>query len=376
MFEDIWNGILELTSKFVIPDWGTVIAMLPVLVFAGSVVVIVVLLWKVARAPKPRRGKVRIEPVPPPGVHMPGPSWSPALAALGAFLLFLGLVFGGPLLVIGAIGLSITLLYWLVEAVRLYDHDLGATAPPLPAVTHSGPPAGVHMPGPSFLPFLGAIGMGMLFLGLVFGEWLMAVGLVGFVLSIVGWMTAARAEYVKTEEADVTGHLVNPPDPRPPKMLLTGLAVLLVAGFVIQVGWIPPRAAGGEAPVPSGGVPVEPGGPGEPGASPGEPGASPGEPGASPGAGGGLQLHAKGIAFVETSLTAPADTPFDLHYFNEDAGIPHDVAFKDASGAEVFKSEVITGVADVVVKVPPLAAGTYQYICTIHPNMTGSATVE
>jgi plastocyanin len=75
-------------------------------------------------------------------------------------------------------------------------------------------------------------------------------------------------------------------------------------------------------------------------------------------------------------LTVPADQPFDLHYFNEDAGIPHDVAFKDSSGAEAFKSEVITGVADTVVKVPPLPAGTYQYVCTIHPNMTGSATAQ
>ena len=366
MFEDLWNGILELTSRFVIPDWGSVIAMLPVFIFALTLVVIVVLFWRIWRAPKPRRGKLKVEPVPPPGVHMPGPSWAPPLAALGAFALFLGLVFTGPLLVIGAIVLTITLLYWLVEAVRLYDHDLGSTAPPLPAVVHDGPPPGVHMPGPSFLPFLAAVGMGMLFLGLVFGEWLLAVGVIGLIVTLLGWMTAARQEYVKTVEADTTGHLETLPDPRPPKLMLTGLAILLVAAFVIQVGWIPPRAAGGE---PS---------PGASGAPAGEPPAS-GEPGGSPGAGGGgggLELHAKEIAFVETTLTAPADKPFDLHYFNEDQGIPHDVAFKDSSGAEVFKGEVVTGVADTIYKVPPLAAGTYQYICTIHPNMTGSATVQ
>ena len=46
MFEDIWNSILELTSKFVIPDWGSVVAMLPVFVFAGAIVVIAILfLW-------------------------------------------------------------------------------------------------------------------------------------------------------------------------------------------------------------------------------------------------------------------------------------------------------------------------------------------
>jgi hypothetical protein len=84
MFEDIWNSILELTSKFVIPDWGSVIAMLPVFVFAGAIVVIAILFWAIWRQPKAGVGKVKVEPVPPPGVHMPGPSFAPPLAALGA----------------------------------------------------------------------------------------------------------------------------------------------------------------------------------------------------------------------------------------------------------------------------------------------------
>ena len=33
MLEDIWNGILELTARFVIPDWGALIALLPVFMF-------------------------------------------------------------------------------------------------------------------------------------------------------------------------------------------------------------------------------------------------------------------------------------------------------------------------------------------------------
>ena len=54
MFEDLWNGILELTSRFVIPDWGSVIAMLPVLIFALTILVIVVLFWRIWRAPRAR----------------------------------------------------------------------------------------------------------------------------------------------------------------------------------------------------------------------------------------------------------------------------------------------------------------------------------
>ena len=66
---------------------------------------------------------------------MPGPSWSPVLASIGVFLLFLGVVFPGPLLVVGAIALGLSLLYWLSESLRIYDHDLGVqTRTELPVV--------------------------------------------------------------------------------------------------------------------------------------------------------------------------------------------------------------------------------------------------
>ena len=34
---DIWTGLLDLTAKFVIPDWGSVIELLPILIFLGVV---------------------------------------------------------------------------------------------------------------------------------------------------------------------------------------------------------------------------------------------------------------------------------------------------------------------------------------------------
>ena len=96
MLEDFWNGILELTAQFVIPDWGALIALLPVLIFAASVVVIVA---DAVRSSSGRRSPAAASTgssrSPPPGIHMPGPSLAPVFAAIGAFLLFLGLVFGG-----------------------------------------------------------------------------------------------------------------------------------------------------------------------------------------------------------------------------------------------------------------------------------------
>ena len=113
-------------AKFVIPDWGAVIAMLPVFILVLAVVVLVVLVLEPVPAPKPRRGKQRMAPRTPAGVHMPGPSWAPIFAAIGAFLLFLGWCSAGPMLVARRDRASVlTLLYWLGEALRVYDHDLG-----------------------------------------------------------------------------------------------------------------------------------------------------------------------------------------------------------------------------------------------------------
>jgi hypothetical protein len=35
--DQIWNAILEITSLFVIPDWGGIIGLLPILIFLGVV---------------------------------------------------------------------------------------------------------------------------------------------------------------------------------------------------------------------------------------------------------------------------------------------------------------------------------------------------
>ena len=135
MLEQIWNGFLDLTSQLVIPDWGKLIVLaLPV----GTTVLVVLLMGRtvlqVATVPAARRGKQRIIPATPAGIHMPGPSFAPIFAAIGAFLLFLGLVFGGIALILGAIALVLTLLYWLAEGLRIYDHDIAPTATVLPAV--------------------------------------------------------------------------------------------------------------------------------------------------------------------------------------------------------------------------------------------------
>jgi cytochrome c oxidase subunit II len=89
-----------------------------------------------------------------------------------------------------------------------------------------------------------------------------------------------------------------------------------------------------------------------------------------------LELGAQNIAFSTATLQAPAGTPFTIHFKNDDPSVPHDVAITDAGGKQVFKGDIITGPAETDYSVPALAAGTYTFACTVHPNMTGTITVQ
>ncbi len=378
MLEQIWSGFLDLTSQFVIPDWGKLVSLaLPV----GTTVLVVLLMARtvlqVATVPPARRGKGRIAPATPAGIHMPGPSFAPIFAAIGAFLLFVGLVFGGIALILGAIALVLTLLYWLAEGLRVYDRDIAPTATVLPAVVHDGPPPGCTCPGRPGGPSSAAIGTSLLLLGLVFGEWLLAVGVIALLLGLIGWLPDARKEYVKTVEADQTGHLENIPAPRVPSRQLTFLAILVIGAVVLQSGLFADKSAtgspAGSAAPPAAGAPAASAGSGG-GADSGAPGGSPAEgPG---GQAADVTIEAKGIAFTQTSWSGPAGKAFTIAFSNQDPGTPHNVEIKDSSGAVVFKGDIFNGVDTRVYQVPALPAGDYTFSCVVHPNMTGTATLQ
>ena len=89
------------------------------------------------------------------------------------------------------------------------------------------------MPGPSFRPIIGAIGMTILMFGLVFGGWLLLAGVIALILSLVPWLFDAIGEYRRTVEADRTGHLENGPMPHVPRLMFTAMIVLFVGGGAV-----------------------------------------------------------------------------------------------------------------------------------------------
>ena len=162
--------------------------------------------------------------------------------------------------------------------------------------------------------------------------------------------------------------------------ILSALVALVVALAACSAstgpGWTlgpspatePPASASGSA-APSGSV--TPSG----SATPSDTAAPSGSVAPSPSAGGDVvQISAMGVAFEQSSVEAPADTAFTIHFTNKDAGQLHNVEIKDAGGASLFRGDIITGPAEADYAVPALSAGSYSFVCTVHPNMTGTLT--
>jgi plastocyanin len=145
---------------------------------------------------------------------------------------------------------------------------------------------------------------------------------------------------------------------------------------------------------PSGGESGAPGASGSPAASgpvasapaSGEPSAVPSSGGspASSGAANTLTVTAPDGAatagFQPTSLSASANTPFTIHFDNQDNQAPHNVEVKDANGVAVAlggDTQFFQGPGTRDYQVPALAPGQYTYFCVVHPTtMDGTLTIQ
>jgi len=369
MLEELWHDLIGFLERFIVPNWGLLIALLPVFLLIPVLGYLAWLFYRFSNAGPTRRGKRRVPPATPAGIHMPGPSFAPVLGAIGLFFTVFGMVAGGPWLLVGLLVLAMTLLYWGREALREYDsvrrsEGQAVVVGGLPAPIGRAP-EGVHIPPPSFRPILVALSLTMLVAGMIVGGWALFLGLIAMAITLLGWLWDSRKEYKAVQEADTTGHLEMGDAPAWPKATFAVLAIL-VAVTVLFTSGILPNSSDVAAPAASTA-------PGAGGATGG--GTASAAPSGAPLPAADAVLTAQNVTFDPTALTAPAAKPFTIAFDNRDT-LPHDMVIKDAAGATVFHGELVTGPKVVVYDVPAIPAGSYTFVCSVHSNMTGTLTTK
>jgi mono/diheme cytochrome c family protein/plastocyanin len=92
-----------------------------------------------------------------------------------------------------------------------------------------------------------------------------------------------------------------------------------------------------------------------------------------------VDLVAQGIAFDKKDLEVPAGKLFGIALDNQDGpGLPHNVEIKKEDGTVISDPAPIDGGVKETYAYAALEAGTYTFICRVHPipAMTGTLTVK
>ncbi len=84
------------------------------------------------------------------------------------------------------------------------------------------------------------------------------------------------------------------------------------------------------------------------------------------------------LAFEQATLRAPADVPLTIEFQNLDPVNPHNVSIKagQPDGKDWIGLPIAKAGQVAVYQAPALPAGEYGYYCSVHPNMTGTLTVQ
>lgn len=154
--------------------------------------------------------------------------------------------------------------------------------------------------------------------------------------------------------------------------LITLLVATILGGGIAGavLGERPVHSLVEEEAVPPEPAPPPPAGSPQPGESPAQ-----GEEPPPEGPGGDVTaIAAEGIAFDTAELSLPAEGEVVIAFDNRDAGVPHNVAIY-ADGDPIFQGEIITGPATIEYRFPAPEPGSYRFVCDVHPQMEGTASV-
>ena len=92
-----------------------------------------------------------------------------------------------------------------------------------------------------------------------------------------------------------------------------------------------------------------------------------------------VQVTSVGVVegYEPSELSVPADTPWLVDLTNSDQFAPHDFAIRGGNpdGSDWQGDPNADPGQQVIYEPPPLAAGQYEFYCSLHPNMVGTLRV-
>lgn len=92
-----------------------------------------------------------------------------------------------------------------------------------------------------------------------------------------------------------------------------------------------------------------------------------------------VHVTAKDVAFVENELVVPAEERVRIDFTNSDPGEYHNVAIYESSEPDakpIFNGVGFTGIDERTYELKTPQAGTYVFVCDFHVNMKGQFVVE
>lgn len=80
------------------------------------------------------------------------------------------------------------------------------------------------------------------------------------------------------------------------------------------------------------------------------------------------------LKFEPATATAPANTPVTLTFTNNSTSVPHNLKFQE--GITAGTADNVAAGASETINITTPGAGSYKFICSIHPGMEGTLTVQ
>ncbi|HEY4753617.1 MAG TPA: hypothetical protein VIH37_10040, partial [Candidatus Limnocylindrales bacterium] len=115
MLGDLWDRLIAWTGALVAPDWGALVALIPIVVAFVALAFLVITSIKWASVGPTRRTPGRRLPLAPDGSPIRAPKYGPLALALGVFTAVFGLVAASPVLAVGIAVAVVGAIWWAAE---------------------------------------------------------------------------------------------------------------------------------------------------------------------------------------------------------------------------------------------------------------------